>query len=152
MYLASFSIASSSLLTCCPFSKSYHFDLNHLAAFLVHNAYDASNNFEQRYYTTASKEVCEELQKEGRGNPVHMWNCFFFHKISLIYFLLSYFWTKCSNWVLCSALNPITIKKSWIFAVYFLFPTSHIIASAWNEKVGYYHYRNILGNLFSDKT
>ena len=49
-----------------------HFDLNHLAAFLVHNAYDASNNFEQRYYTTASKEVCEELQKEGRGNPVHM--------------------------------------------------------------------------------
>ena len=48
-----------------------HFNMNHLAAFLAHNAYPA-NDFEQRYYTTASKEICDELQKEGRGHPVHI--------------------------------------------------------------------------------
>ena len=47
------------------------FNMNHLAAFLAHNAYPA-NDFEQRYYTTASKEICDELQKEGRGHPVHI--------------------------------------------------------------------------------
>ena len=45
--------------------------MNHLAAFLAHNAYPASD-FEQRYYTTASREVCDELQKEGKGHPVHI--------------------------------------------------------------------------------
>ena len=48
-----------------------HFNMNHLAAFLAHNAYPA-NDFEQRYYTTVSKEICDELQKEGRGLPVHI--------------------------------------------------------------------------------
>ena len=49
-----------------------HFDMNHLAAFLAHNAYDSADEFENRYYTTASKEICDELQKEGRGHPVHI--------------------------------------------------------------------------------
>lgn len=49
-----------------------HFNMNHLAAFLAHNAYDPTDDFERRYYTTASKEICEELQEEGRGNPVHI--------------------------------------------------------------------------------
>lgn len=48
-----------------------HFDMNHLAAFLAHNAYPA-NGFEQRYYTTVSKEICDELQEEGKGHPVHI--------------------------------------------------------------------------------
>lgn len=49
-----------------------HFDLNHLAAFLVHNAYNPADDLERRYYTTASKETCDELQEEGRGYPVHI--------------------------------------------------------------------------------
>lgn len=49
-----------------------HFDMNHLAAFLAHNAYASADDFEQRYYTTVSKEICDELQKEGRGHPVHI--------------------------------------------------------------------------------
>ena len=49
-----------------------HFDMNHLAAFLTHNAYASADDFEQRYYTTVSKEICDELQKEGRGHPVHI--------------------------------------------------------------------------------
>lgn len=49
-----------------------HFNMNHLAAFLAHNAYDPANDFERRYYTTAEKEICDELQKEGRGHPVHI--------------------------------------------------------------------------------
>lgn len=49
-----------------------HFDRNHLAAFLAHNAYNPNDDFERRYYTTASKEICEELRKEGRGHPVHI--------------------------------------------------------------------------------
>ncbi|WP_243149308.1 hypothetical protein [Colidextribacter sp. OB.20] len=51
--------------------KEQGFNMNHLAAFLAHNAYPASD-FEQRYYTTASREVCDELQKEGKGHPVHI--------------------------------------------------------------------------------
>lgn len=51
--------------------KEQGFNMNHLAAFLAHNAYHASD-FEQRYYTTASREVCDELQKEGKGHPVHI--------------------------------------------------------------------------------
>lgn len=49
-----------------------HFNMNHLAAFLAHNAFDAEDDLENRYYTTASKEICDELQKEGRGHPVHI--------------------------------------------------------------------------------
>ncbi len=49
-----------------------NFDMNHLAAFLAHNAFDANDNFEKRYYTTESKEICDELQKEGRGRPIHI--------------------------------------------------------------------------------
>ncbi len=47
-------------------------NMNHLAAFLAHNAYDATDDFERRYYTTVSKEICDQLQKEGRGYPVHI--------------------------------------------------------------------------------
>jgi len=67
---------------CCPVCGKYqlgpywqernHFDMNHLAAFLAHNAYASADDFEQRYYTTVSKEICDELQKEGRGHPVHI--------------------------------------------------------------------------------
>lgn len=49
-----------------------HFNMNHLAAFLAHNAYDPADDFELRYYTTVSKEICDELQEEGRGHPVHI--------------------------------------------------------------------------------
>lgn len=49
-----------------------HFNMNHLAAFLAHNAYDPADDFEHRYHTTASKEICDELQEEGRGHPVHI--------------------------------------------------------------------------------
>ena len=49
-----------------------HFNMNHLAAFLAHNAYDPADDFERRYYTTADKETCDELQEEGRGHPVHI--------------------------------------------------------------------------------
>ncbi len=49
-----------------------HFNKNHLAAFLAHNAYDSADNFEQRYYSTASKEICNQLQEEGQGHPVHI--------------------------------------------------------------------------------
>lgn len=49
-----------------------HFDINHLAAFLAHNAYDSADIFEQRYHTTVSKEICDELQKEGQGHPIHI--------------------------------------------------------------------------------
>lgn len=49
-----------------------HFDMNHLAAFLAHNAYNSADKFENRYYTTVSKEICDELQKEGQGHPVHI--------------------------------------------------------------------------------
>lgn len=49
-----------------------HFDMNHLAAFLAHNAFESENDFENRYYTTVSKEVCDELQEEGYGHPVHI--------------------------------------------------------------------------------
>lgn len=49
-----------------------HFDMNHLAAFLAHNAYDAADDFELRYYTTVNKEICDELREEGRGHPVHI--------------------------------------------------------------------------------
>lgn len=48
------------------------FNMNHLVAFLAHNAYDSADDFERRYYTTASREVCEELRKEGRGYPEHI--------------------------------------------------------------------------------
>jgi len=53
----------------CPVCGNYQlgaywqdFDKNHLAAFLAHNAYDSANDFEQRYYSTVSKEVCDQLQ------------------------------------------------------------------------------------------
>lgn len=49
-----------------------HFNMNHLAAFLAYNAYNPADDFERRYYTTAEKEICNELQKEGRGHPVHI--------------------------------------------------------------------------------
>lgn len=49
-----------------------HFNMNHLAAFLTHNAIDPADDFDCRYYTTVSKEICDELQKEGRGHPVHI--------------------------------------------------------------------------------
>jgi len=49
-----------------------HFNKNHLAAFLAHNAYDSADDFEQRYYSTASKEICGQLQEEGHGRPVHI--------------------------------------------------------------------------------
>lgn len=49
-----------------------HFNMNHLAAFLAHNAYNSADDFERRYYTTASKEICDQLQEEGRGYPVHI--------------------------------------------------------------------------------
>ena len=49
-----------------------HFNMNHLAAFLAHNAYDPNNNLEHRYYTTVSKEICDELREEGMGHPVHI--------------------------------------------------------------------------------
>lgn len=49
-----------------------NFNMNHLAAFLAHNAYSSADEFEPRYYTTVSKEICDELRKEGRGYPVHI--------------------------------------------------------------------------------
>lgn len=49
-----------------------HFDMNHLVAFLAHNAFDSENDLENRYYTTVSKEICDELQREGHGHPVHI--------------------------------------------------------------------------------
>ena len=49
-----------------------HFNMNHLAAFLAHNAYNPADVFERRYYTTAEKETCDELQEEGKGHPVHI--------------------------------------------------------------------------------
>jgi len=49
-----------------------HFDMNHLAAFLAHNAYDSADDSEQRCYSTVSKEICDQLHKEGRGHPVHI--------------------------------------------------------------------------------
>ena len=49
-----------------------HFNMNHLAAFLAHNSYDSADEFENRYYTTVSKEICDKLQKEGQGHPVHI--------------------------------------------------------------------------------
>lgn len=64
----------------CPVCGQYQLDVywqeqgfnkNHLAAFLAHNAYPA-NASEERYFTTASKEVCDELQEKGKGHPVHI--------------------------------------------------------------------------------
>lgn len=49
-----------------------HLNMNHLAAFLAHNAYDSADEFENRYYTTVSKEICNELRDEGCGHPVHI--------------------------------------------------------------------------------
>lgn len=49
-----------------------HFNMNHLAAFLAHNAYNSADDFERRYYTTVSKEICDQLQDEGWGYPVHI--------------------------------------------------------------------------------
>lgn len=40
--------------------------------FFAHNAYDPADVFERRYYTTAEKETCDELQEEGKGHPVHI--------------------------------------------------------------------------------
>lgn len=48
------------------------FNMNHLAAFLAHNAYDPADDFEQRYFTTAGKEICDQLREEGGGYPVHI--------------------------------------------------------------------------------
>lgn len=48
------------------------FNMNHLSAFLTYNAYEATDDFERRYYTTVSDEICDELQKEGKGHPVHI--------------------------------------------------------------------------------
>jgi len=43
-----------------------------LQLFFAHNAYDPADVFERRYYTTAEKETCDELQEEGKGHPVHI--------------------------------------------------------------------------------
>ena len=48
------------------------FNMNHLAAFLAHNACEPADDFERRYYTTASREICEELRKEERVYPEHI--------------------------------------------------------------------------------
>ncbi|MCM1269913.1 MAG: hypothetical protein NC122_01425 [Faecalibacterium sp.] len=48
------------------------FNKNHLSAFLAYNAYEATDVCEHRYYTTVSDEICDELQKEGKGRPVHI--------------------------------------------------------------------------------
>lgn len=70
------------VLYCCPVCGKYqlgafwqernHFNMNHLAAFLVHNAYNPADDFERRYYRTVSKEICNKLREEGRGYPVHI--------------------------------------------------------------------------------
>lgn len=47
-----------------------HFNMNHFAAFLAHNAYDSSDDCELRYYTTVSKEICsggDEFQQYGEA-------------------------------------------------------------------------------------
>lgn len=49
-----------------------HFNMNHLTAFLAHNSYNPVYDFERRYYTMVSKEICDQLQEEGRGYPVHI--------------------------------------------------------------------------------
>lgn len=49
-----------------------HFNMNHLAAFLAHNAFDAEDDLENRYYTTVSKEICDKLREERRGHPVRI--------------------------------------------------------------------------------
>lgn len=79
-----FHVNHDRLLTfyCCPACGKYqvgvywkehgHFNMNHLAAFLVHNAYDSADDFEKRYYTTASKKICDELREEGLGYPIHI--------------------------------------------------------------------------------
>lgn len=48
------------------------FNMNYLTAFLAYNAYNPADCFERRYYTTAEKEICDELQKEGKGHPIHI--------------------------------------------------------------------------------
>ena len=53
-------------------NKCSHFDINHLASFLAHNAFNAEDELESRYYTTASKDICDKLQKEEHGHPVHI--------------------------------------------------------------------------------
>lgn len=50
--------------------RSIPFNMNHLAAFLAHNAFDPANHFERRYYTTANKEIRDKLQEKGWRYPV----------------------------------------------------------------------------------
>ena len=38
----------------------------------MHNAYNSADDFESRYYTTVSKEICDLLREGGRGYPVHI--------------------------------------------------------------------------------
>lgn len=58
-------------------SELNRFNINHLASYLAHNGFLA-NQFDYRYFTTMSKEKCDEYKKEfeegdtSHGHPVHL--------------------------------------------------------------------------------